>query len=130
PQVLRADKGRSCGTCRGLRNLERDDRRSDAQAGGAVIPPWLRLLERLCLGPDDREAIGGDLREDFLRGHRQSRRASLRYARDLISASRRQTRGRLRLWQDVMYAGRRLGRTPGLTVASVLTLAVGIGTTL
>ena len=95
-----------------------------------MIPPWLRLLERLCLGPDDREAIGGDLREDFLRGHRQSRRASLRYARDLISASRRQTRGRLRLWQDVMYAGRRLSRTPGLTVASVLTLAVGIGTTL
>ena len=95
-----------------------------------MIPRWLRLLERICLKPDDREPIGGDLREDYL--HAQgSRGAAWRYARELAGASRRRPlQAAARIRQDVLYSVRRLAHAPGFAAATVLTLAVGIGTTL
>lgn len=95
-----------------------------------MIPRWLRLLERLCLSADDREHLGGDLREDFMRDRATApSRASLRYARDLISAARRRP-ARLHLAEDITYAARRLRHAPGFSLAAILTLGAGMGTTL
>lgn len=95
-----------------------------------MIPRWLRLLEQLCLGPDDREHVGGDLREDYTRERAAApARAAWRYARDLVSTASRRP-ARLRVAQDVSYAARRLRRAPAFSIAAILTLGVGMGATL
>jgi putative ABC transport system permease protein len=103
------------------------------------------LLKR-CLSADDREALAGDLRQEFVTRIRPSRgwlaaRAWLTWqvlaacafaVADRLTARRgpgAALSGRLveSIWRDLRYAARLLLRSPGVTVTSVLTLALGMG---
>ncbi|HXV65253.1 MAG TPA: ADOP family duplicated permease [Vicinamibacteria bacterium] len=109
---------------------------------GAGQPPRMAewLLEAV-VPPLERTEIREDLRELF--GYRLSTTgapaAKLWYWRQVLSfawrlAGRRRIVGRTRLrervfsmTQDIVYAGRTLIRTPGFTLAVLVTLALGVG---
>ena len=116
---------------------ERDGRRPPA-----ISHALLGWLARALLAPDAREALLGDLEEDFqeraaadARGARADyRREALRTAGALVlrpARPRRSTRPGDSLMHafsnDLRLAARHLLRAPGFSLVVVLTLALGIG---
>jgi predicted permease len=104
-----------------------------------------RLLLAVCLDPVARHEIDGDLLELWARrrdaGRRDLRRAYLRDVAGILRARGRWTTrlhatpssrplwtpGAWTMRQDLHYAVRMMRRRPGTSVATVLTLAIGIG---
>jgi putative ABC transport system permease protein len=101
---------------------------------------WTSRARRLArsLAPQSATSSLGDLLEEYIGRHRTRGRLSAEWwlfkeSRSLARAYRQDARARRRplsrieVFRDLRFAARTLGRTPTLTAAAVLTLALGVG---
>lgn len=98
-------------------------------------PRFSQFLLHLLVRGDDAEFVHGDIREDFMRmaesrGPSEARRWYRRQVAATVAARLFRRPVSIEAWaRDARLAGRRARREPGHTLATVATLALGIGGT-
>ncbi|HKW03536.1 MAG TPA: ADOP family duplicated permease [Vicinamibacterales bacterium] len=98
-------------------------------------PRLVEWLMRVSLGPDDRQAVLGDLYEECrIRVERDGQRAARRWCwrqlfRSFLPNLRRRRFGTDGLGQDLRHAVRSLRATPTFTLVALVVLTLGVGAT-